>query len=127
MVQNFVVAVVVVVDVEVGVVIVIVIGPVVGFPALPSAQRLHDVQAVLVNKRTLQIERLFSVDEEPHVRSHLVLLVDDSKQNSRISPVQVRQYFRYRRARCLDLALFRVRKQRRWDENSHARSPVSTA
>ncbi len=45
----------------------------------PAAQRLYEKYGVRRTKRVRDVEYLLAVDEEPHVRPHVVLLVDHAE------------------------------------------------
>jgi hypothetical protein len=68
----------------------------------------------------VECERLFAVDENPHVWPDSVLLVDHAEANSRISPVEITEHVGERAAEGLHFLAVGVREQRAWNEHFHA-------
>jgi hypothetical protein len=62
------------------------------FARSASTERLDHMYDVAVIEPAVEREGLFAVDENPHVRPHLVLLVDHAEANSGILPVEITEH-----------------------------------
>ena len=66
-----------------------------------------------------EVEHLFVVDEDAHVRADAVLFVHHAEADSRIPAVEIFQQFLHGRARGLNLGLVGVGVQRAGNEDFH--------
>ena len=60
---------------------------------LSAAQRLHDANLIGRTERESQVERLLAVDEESHMATHALLLVDHPEADAGVLTVQIDQEF----------------------------------